>query len=343
MAGQEFVPDFWRYYGNKTLSDVKLVIREELSVAGTRGKRKKPLEAEIVAHGIVLSSFSNYCRTKLEAWIKDTDQSDDKQQEILMPVPEGQLDIGQLLVKCMYQQRADLAGIDQVKLIHLLLLADRYEVPAVQAAVSAAFCDMPLADWQWDTAMMVYALPAGCTEIDACKDLYVTASAKVQQQLGDLEMIWSAFQLYLLHKDKDKAIPGPSHTWQAVATSPKLIISTSSNGGSGSRSNLMTVVQPNMNTVIGFHAKAHLESANALRQMTCTFSAETFKQGCPKICCTGRRSVMLTGRNDLWGYKSFIELGHCSCWADAEMCLRQRGLVGNDSCLHLKLQVLEIL
>eukprot|EP00775_Hariotina_reticulata_P001600 gene1600-1940_t len=76
------------------------------------------------------------------------------------------------------------------QLLQVLLLADRYEVTKLLAAVSTAVQSIPSAELQWDTAMAIYNLPPGCAELEACENLYTAAAAKVQQQLGDLELVW---------------------------------------------------------------------------------------------------------------------------------------------------------
>jgi hypothetical protein len=91
----------------------------------------------------------------------------------------------------MYAAQPDISSCSQEQLLQLLLLADRYGVPKVAAAVTAAFASIPPADLQWNTLLALYALPPGCAELDACKSVFVTAGDKLQQELGDLELTWA--------------------------------------------------------------------------------------------------------------------------------------------------------
>eukprot|EP00775_Hariotina_reticulata_P012478 gene12478-12612_t len=182
------IADFSSSYGNKRLSDVTVVIFEEPGpdAQSLRTKRAAPEKAEeLPGHGVVLLSSSEYC--PLENW---ADNSSDGKYRIELPVPPGQLELGKLLVKGMYYSNLDLSGFTQQQLLHVLLLADRYGVPKVLAAISSFLESIPPAELQWDTAMAIYNLPPGCTEEEACGGLDKAASAKVQQELGDLELVW---------------------------------------------------------------------------------------------------------------------------------------------------------
>eukprot|EP00775_Hariotina_reticulata_P003866 gene3866-4121_t len=177
--------DYSSSYGNKRLSDVTLVIFEEPDLGQRRKRSASPVSEELPGHGVVLISSSEYCRTVLENWASSSSEG---KYRLELSVPAGQLELGKLLVKGMYYSRLDLAGYTQQQLLQVLLLADKYEVPRFLAAVSAALESIPLAELQWDTAMAVYNLPPGCAGLEACKCLYTVASAKVQQQLSDLEL-----------------------------------------------------------------------------------------------------------------------------------------------------------
>jgi hypothetical protein len=66
-----------------------------------------------------------------------------------------------------------------------LRLADRLQAPCgVQAASAALAAAAPLS---WDTALAVWALPAGCSDNDAYAPAFQAAAATVQAELGDLE------------------------------------------------------------------------------------------------------------------------------------------------------------
>jgi hypothetical protein len=91
----------------------------------------------------------------------------------------------------MYAAQPDVTSCSQEQLLKLLLLADRYGVPKVLAAVTAAFASITPADLQWSTLLALYALPPGCADLDACKDVFAVAGDKLQQELGDLELTWA--------------------------------------------------------------------------------------------------------------------------------------------------------
>jgi hypothetical protein len=103
----------------------------------------------------------------------------------------GQLAVGELLVQNIYAAQPDISSCSQEQLLQLLLLADRYGVPKVLAAVTAAFASIPPADLQWSTLLALYALPPGCADLDACKSVFAVAGDKLQQELGDLELTWA--------------------------------------------------------------------------------------------------------------------------------------------------------
>jgi hypothetical protein len=105
-------------------------------------------------------------------------------------VVAGQLALGELLVKGMYGQ-PDVSSCSQEQLLQLLLLADRYGVPKMLAAVSAAFASIPTEYLQWETVHAIYALPPGCVDMDFCKGLFQATGNRLQHALGDLELIWA--------------------------------------------------------------------------------------------------------------------------------------------------------
>jgi hypothetical protein len=109
---------------------------------------------------------------------------------IELPVPSGQLHLGRLLIKSMYEAQPALSAVSQDQLVQLIVLADRYEAPKVAAAAAAVIRELPIEDIEWDTVFTVYGLPAGSAGLEACKQLQKVAASKVQQELGDLEWAW---------------------------------------------------------------------------------------------------------------------------------------------------------
>jgi hypothetical protein len=105
----------------------------------------------------------------------------------------GLLAVGELLVKGMYAAQPDFSSCSQEQLLQLLLLADRYGVPKVLQAVSSAFARISTSELQWQMLHAVYALPAGCADMDSCKGVYAAVGEKLQQELGDLELVWDDY------------------------------------------------------------------------------------------------------------------------------------------------------
>jgi hypothetical protein len=135
----------------------------------------------------------------------------------------GQLELGELLLKAVYQSQPDLGTISQVQLLQLMALADRYGVSKVLIAAVATLQAVPQADLQWETVLGVYALPPGCT--DACKPLMPAMQQQLQQELGDLELVLSDSQkgrrllalphkvLLLLLQDNETKVASENTGW----------------------------------------------------------------------------------------------------------------------------------
>jgi hypothetical protein len=92
----------------------------------------------------------------------------------------------------MYQARPSItAGLSQQQLLQLMLLADRFGVPKVQAAAAAAFAAVPVQELHWDTAVQLLQLPSSCVQQPEFKAVQQLAVQRLQQQLGDLEAVWA--------------------------------------------------------------------------------------------------------------------------------------------------------
>jgi hypothetical protein len=116
---------------------------------------------------------------------------DSKRLRVNIEVLAGQLEVGRLLLRCMYQQQPDLSSTEQGTLLQLLVLADRYAVPAAVAAVGRAFKDCPAADLQCETVRGAYSLPATCADNAAFADVFKAAADALQHTLGDLELVFA--------------------------------------------------------------------------------------------------------------------------------------------------------
>ncbi|WIA20819.1 hypothetical protein OEZ85_005174 [Tetradesmus obliquus] len=101
----QFTPDYEHLYMQEKLADVKLVIKDENEAAAAGQKRKRKSTARTLpGHGLLLLGHSGYCKAKLENWETEAGASSSakgaKQQlEIVLPVPAGQEDLAELLIK----------------------------------------------------------------------------------------------------------------------------------------------------------------------------------------------------------------------------------------------------
>jgi hypothetical protein len=92
----------------------------------------------------------------------------------------------------IYQKQPTIAeGLSHAQLLHLMLLADRFEVPKMQAVVAAAFSTVELQQLEWDTALQLLDLPPSCAQQSEFKAVQQLAVQRLQQQLGDLEGVWA--------------------------------------------------------------------------------------------------------------------------------------------------------
>ena len=123
------------------------------------------------------------CRMQLQNW--------GEKPEVELLVPRGQLAVGEALIKTMYNKGADLSKLSQQQQLQLLQLADAYNVLPVSTAICNSISSIPKTSLQWDTAMEVFTLPDSCQQLPSYSKLKQAAGDKVQQVLGDLELVWS--------------------------------------------------------------------------------------------------------------------------------------------------------
>eukprot|EP00878_Enallax_costatus_P030252 GHUV01032921.1.p1 GENE.GHUV01032921.1~~GHUV01032921.1.p1 ORF type:complete len:449 (+),score=143.81 GHUV01032921.1:362-1708(+) len=129
---------------------------------------------------------------------KKPDHSSRHKHTLELIVPAGQTDIAVRLIKGMYQKQPDLSDLSQDQQLQLLLLADRFGVPKLQAAAATALKALSVDQLQWDTAIALLQLPDSCAQQEDCKQLCEPAVRKLLQQLGDLEQVWADEQLQQL-------------------------------------------------------------------------------------------------------------------------------------------------
>uniref|UniRef100_A0A383W349 BACK domain-containing protein n=1 Tax=Tetradesmus obliquus TaxID=3088 RepID=A0A383W349_TETOB len=199
----QFTPDYEHLYMQEEFSDVKLVIKDESeTTAAGQKRRRKSTARTIPGHCLLLLGHSGYCKAKLENWKNEQGSSTRSAKgakqplEIVMPVPAGQEELAELLIKGMYQKQPSIAqDLNHEQLLQLMLLADRFEVPKVQAAVAAAFSAVQPQQLEWQTALQLLDLPPSCAQQAEFKAVQQLAVQRLQQQLGDLEEVWADEQL----------------------------------------------------------------------------------------------------------------------------------------------------
>jgi hypothetical protein len=96
----------------------------------------------------------------------------------------------------IYQKQPTITeGLSHEQLLQLMLLADRFEVPKVQAAVATAFSGVQPQQLEWQTSLQLLDLPPSCSQQPEFKAVQQLAVQRLQQQLGDLEEVWADKQL----------------------------------------------------------------------------------------------------------------------------------------------------
>lgn len=96
-----------------------------------------------------------------------------------MGIKVPSLEVGELLIRCMYQAQPQLQQCSQALLLQLVTLADSLDAHKVAEAASRQlqlFAADPSAELQWETAMQIYSLPPACPEMAAYKPLYHAAA-----------------------------------------------------------------------------------------------------------------------------------------------------------------------
>jgi hypothetical protein len=124
-----------------------------------------------------------------------------------LAVPAGQVEIGCLLIKAIYQPRLDLSSCSSAQLGQLLQLADQYQVSHVIGAVSIALSDRAAAE-DWEAVVAVYCLPESTQKLPECGAAVQAAQALLVEVLGDLEVDWDIKQ-----EQKQKQLLGLPFQW----------------------------------------------------------------------------------------------------------------------------------
>ncbi|WIA12744.1 hypothetical protein OEZ85_006379 [Tetradesmus obliquus] len=154
MAGLE------GFYGRENLADLDVVIVQANTMACDKSSRRKRSRAEelvLPGHRLAVCAASEVLSAQILNWSAAAPSK--QRQRINIEVPAGQLEVGRLLLGCMYQQQPDLRSTEQqATLLQLLVLADKYAVPGAVAAVNRAFKETP----------------ASLVRMPRCSHLYIT-------------------------------------------------------------------------------------------------------------------------------------------------------------------------
>lgn len=124
-------------------------------------------------HNVILSASSSLISARIANW------SEGDGNELVLHPQVPSLEVGELLIRCMYQAQPQLQQCSQALLLQLVTLADSLDAHKVAEAASRQlqlFAADPSAELQWETAMQIYSLPPACPEMAAYKPLYHAAA-----------------------------------------------------------------------------------------------------------------------------------------------------------------------
>jgi len=113
------------------------------------------------------------------------------QYSLQLLVPPGQLELGRRLITAMYSSSPDLSDLEVPQLLQLVALAECYGIGKGVTAVAAQLQKLTVQTMPLETAAAVFELPDACLALDAFQQVLETAADVLQQQLGDLEVVWS--------------------------------------------------------------------------------------------------------------------------------------------------------
>jgi hypothetical protein len=112
------------------------------------------------------------------------------QYSLQLLVPPGQLELGRRLITAMYSSSPDLSNLEAPQLMQLVALAECYGVGKVVTAAAKQLQQLSVETMPLGTAAAVFEMPEACLGLEAFKGVQATAVDKLQQELGDLEVVW---------------------------------------------------------------------------------------------------------------------------------------------------------
>jgi hypothetical protein len=136
------------------------------------------------------SSSTSTSSTSSSSSLTTSQQQQLYQYRLQLLVPPGQLELGRRLITAMYSSSPDLSDLEGTQLLQLVALAECYEVNKVITAVAAQLRQLTVDTMSLGTAVAVLQLPEACLGLKAFQRVQETAADKLQQDLGDLEVVW---------------------------------------------------------------------------------------------------------------------------------------------------------
>jgi hypothetical protein len=112
------------------------------------------------------------------------------QYSLQLLVPPGQLELGRRLITAMYSSSPDLSDLEAPQLMQLVALAECYGVGKVVECAAAQLHKLTVQSMPFNIAASVFELPEACLQLEPVKKVQQAAADKLQQELGDLEVVW---------------------------------------------------------------------------------------------------------------------------------------------------------
>jgi hypothetical protein len=113
------------------------------------------------------------------------------QYSLQLSVPPGQLELGRRLITAMYSSSPNLSDLEAPQLMQLAALAECYGVGKVVTAAADQLHQISMDAMPLNIAAAVFELPEACLALPAFEMVCQTAADKLQQELGDLEVVWA--------------------------------------------------------------------------------------------------------------------------------------------------------
>ena len=143
----------------------------------------------------------------MENWSHSTSR---KTPQVDLLVPPGQLAIGDALIKAMYEKQPDLSALSPQQQLQLLQLADAYDVEKVSLAACSSLSNLVKDSIDMPTAIAICDSPESCRQLKHYGALQEAAANKIQQEFGDLEVVWGGGDDDMQQQQKQQLLIGMS-------------------------------------------------------------------------------------------------------------------------------------